>query len=102
MGTSERVTITLPETVVREIDRQAPNRSRFVQEAIRRELARRGRHALRASIENPHAEGAELADVGFDEWASSLPAENAGDLVDGSAGRSVRWVRGRGWTDSGT
>lgn len=102
MGNTERVTVTLPETVVREIDRQAPSRSRFVQEAIRRELARRGLPALRASIEDPHAEGPELAEIGFDEWASSLPAEDAADLIDGSAGRSVRWVNGRGWTESGT
>ena len=72
-----------------------------MQEAIRRELARRGLHALRVH-RNPHAEGPELAEIGFDEWASSLPAEDAADLIDGSAGRSVRWVNGRGWTESGT
>ena len=102
MATTECVTITLPETVVREIDRQGRNRSRFVQEAVQRELERRRHDVFRTSIENPHAEGTELAETGFDDWASSLPPEDASDLVDPSAGRPVRWVQGRGWTKSGT
>ena len=102
MATTERVTITLPETVVREIDREGRNRTRFVQEAVQRELDRRGRDTLRTSIESPHAEGAELAEAGFDDWVSSLPSEDTGDLVDSSAGQPVRWVQGSGWTASGT
>lgn len=102
MATTERVTITLPETVVREIERQGRDRSRFVQEAVQRELERRRRDALRTSIENPDAEGTDLAEAGFDDWASSLPPEDAGDLVDSSAGKPVRWVRGSGWTASRT
>ena len=102
METTERVTITLPETVVREIDRQERNRDRFVQEAVQRELERRRRESLRASVENPHADGAELAEAGFDEWVSTLPAEDASDLLDTSAGRPVRWVHGSGWTERGT
>ena len=38
MPTFERVTVTLPEELVRDIDRREKNRSRFVAEAIRREV----------------------------------------------------------------
>ena len=40
---AERVTVTLPAEVVEDIDRQERNRSRFVLEAVRRELKRRQR-----------------------------------------------------------
>ena len=43
-----------------------------------------------------------LAAAGFDEWVSTLPAEDASDLLDTSAGRPVRWVHGSGWTERGT
>lgn len=97
MATTERVTITLSETVVREIDRQGRNRTLFVQEAVQRELDRRRHDTLRTSIESPHAEGTDLAEAGFDDWVSSLPPEDTADLVDSSAGQPVRWVRGGGW-----
>jgi metal-responsive CopG/Arc/MetJ family transcriptional regulator len=38
MANVERVTTTLPEDLVRDIDRREKNRSRFVAEAVRREL----------------------------------------------------------------
>lgn len=83
--------------MVEEIDRGERNRSRFVFEALRRELKRRQRKELKRSLLNPHSETTELADAGFDEWASRLTDEKASDLVDLRAGRSVRWVPGRGW-----
>ena len=102
MATTEPVTVTLSGTVVREIDRQESDRSRFVREAVRHELDRRRRGALRASVENPHVDAPRLAEAGFDEWASRLPTEDADALVDPSAGRPVRWRHGHGWTESRT
>jgi hypothetical protein len=96
---AERVTVTLPAELVEEIDRRERNRSRFVLEAVRRELKRRQREELKRSLLSPHSETSELADAGFDEWASRLPDEKASDLVDLRAGRPVRWVPGRGWIE---
>lgn len=96
---SERVTVTLPAEVVGDIDRRERNRSRFILDAVRRELKRREREELKRSLKSPHPETSELADAGFDDWAARLPDEKASDLLDLRAGRSVRWVPGRGWTD---
>jgi Arc/MetJ-type ribon-helix-helix transcriptional regulator len=91
-----RVTVTLPDEVVRDIDRLEPNRSRFVLEAVRGELARRRRAELRRSLRRPHPESADLVEAGFDEWVRGLPAEDA-DLVDPQAGTPIRWSPGKGW-----
>ncbi len=101
MPTSERVTVTLPANLVREIDRLEKNRSKFLQEAARRELERRRRALLERSLRSPHPETAELAEAGFRDWASSLPEEEAAGLVDPQAGTDVRWVPGEGWTEVG-
>lgn len=93
----QRITITLPKTVLHEVDRKASNRSRFVLNAIRRELRRRRREGLRRSLEAPHEESNVLAEAGLDAWASSLPDERAADLVEPGVGRPVRWIRGAGW-----
>jgi hypothetical protein len=95
----ERVTVTLPAEVVEDIDRREPNRSRFILEAVRRELKRRQRQELNRSLQNPHPDTSELADAGFEDWAAKLPEDKASDLVDLRAGRSVRWVPGRGWLE---
>jgi hypothetical protein len=99
MATVERVTVTLATELVRDIDRREKNRSRFVAEAVRRELDRRRRAELRRSLENPHPESAELAEEGFEEWTRSLPVEDTEALVDSSAGKPVRWVPGEGWLE---
>ncbi len=93
----DRVTVTLPSDLVREIDRREKNRSRFVADAIRREIDRRRRAELRRSLQNPHPEGAELADMGLDDWSRGLPDEDVSALVDHSAGTPVRWLPGEGW-----
>ena len=95
----ERVTVTLPNDLVRDIDRQEKNRSKFVTEAIRRELDRRRRAELHRSLANPHAESFELADQGLEEWSRGLPDEDAGMLVDASGGKPVVWVSGEGWVE---
>ncbi len=92
-----RVTVTLPAEVVGDIDRVEKNRSKFIVEAVRRELQRRRREDLQRSLQSPHPDSEQLAEVGFDEWARSLPAEDASDLVDLKAGTPVRWVPGEGW-----
>ena len=99
MATNERVTVTLPADLLRDIDRLESNRSKFIQEAARRELDRRRRDLLEQSLRSPHPEIAELAEAGFDDWASSLPEEDAAGLVDPRAGTEVRWVPGEGWTE---
>lgn len=74
------------------------NRSRFILEAVERELARRRRDGLLRSLKSPHPEASELADVGLVEWAASMsPGDD--ELVDPSAGKSVRWVEGQGWDE---
>jgi len=91
-----RITVTLPADLAAELSRAARNRSRFVAEAIRRELARRRREALDASLEHPHAETAELAETGLSEWASTV-AEGDDGLLDPQEGKPVRWSPGKGW-----
>lgn len=90
MAAIDRVTVTLPDDLVKEIDRREKDRSKFVAEAVRRELDRRRRAELRRSLENPHPESAALAEQGLEEWSRGLPEEDAVALVDSSAGRAVR------------
>jgi hypothetical protein len=94
--TNERVTVTLPADLVRDIDRLEKNRSKFIQEAARRELERRRRDELARSLRSPHPDATELTEAGFEDWASSLPEEDAAGLVDLQAGTEVRALRGRG------
>src|SRR4051794_28536263 len=99
MAAIQRVTVSLAADVVRDIDRRDQNRSRFVAEAVRRELDRRRREELRRSLESPHAESLEVAAVGFEEWSRGLPEEDGEGLVDRNAGKAVRWVAGEGWVE---
>ncbi len=94
-----RVTITLPPEVVEEIDRREKNRSRFVLEAVRREVQRRRREDLRRSLANPHPESSELADAGLEEWGGRQGRDESDDLLEPGAGKTVRWVAGKGWVE---
>ena len=94
---TERVTVTLPVDIIRDIDRLEKNRSRFLLEAVRHELQRRRREGLQRSLAHPHPESDDLAEAGFDEWASALPVDEASELVDLKGGIPVRWVAGEGW-----
>lgn len=93
---TSRVTITLPGALVERIDRAASNRSRFIAEAVERELHRRMREALRRSLDAPHAECLEVADQGLGEFRAAVAAD-AMDLVDPAAGTDVAWREGEGW-----
>lgn len=99
MASVDRVTVTLPNDLVRDIDRRDKNRSKFVAEAVRNELDRRRREELRRSLHNPHPESAELAGQGLEEWTRGLPEEDTEALVNSNAGTPVRWVSGEGWVE---
>src|ERR1035438_4910775 len=96
MPNVERVTVSLPNDLVRDIDRLENNRSKFVAEAVRRELDRRLRAELRRSLKNPHPDSAGLAEQGFEEWTSGLPEEDAEALVNGGGGETGGWGFWRG------
>jgi hypothetical protein len=98
MSAAARVTVTLPAGVLERIDRLERNRSRFITEAIERELERRRRNDLLRSLRNPHPEGAELAELGFSDWSASLPDDEG--LVDPDEGTPVQWIEGEGWVES--
>jgi Arc/MetJ-type ribon-helix-helix transcriptional regulator len=99
MASVDRVTVTLPNDLVRDIDRREKNRSKFIAMAVRNELDRLRREELHRSLRNPHPDSADLSEQGLAEWASSLPVEDAADLVDSRAGTPVRWVAGEGWLE---
>jgi len=99
MATIERVTVSLPGDLLRDIDRWENNRSKFVAEAVRRELDRRRRSELRRSLQNPHPESADLAERGLDDWSRGLPAEDTESLLDNRVAKSIRWVPGEGWRE---
>lgn len=92
-----RVTVTLPPELVEEIDRRERNRSRFVLEAVRREVQRRRREEVRRSLVSPHPESSELADAGLEEWGTRARRGESSELLDPGEGKPVRWVEGRGW-----
>jgi len=94
----KRVTVTLPDTIVEEIDRWEKNRSKFVLEAAERELELRCRQELERSLRNPHQETARVAEAGIEEWGDGWVTDDE-DLVDPSAGRSVRWTPDGGWRE---
>ena len=97
MQVLDRVTITLPNELVRDMDRREKNRSKFVAEAVRNELERRRREELRQSLSRPHPESAELAEQGLADWAAGLPEEDTEALIAGGAGEPIQWVPGEGW-----
>ena len=95
---SERLTVTLPEEMVHEIDGHERNRSRFVQRAVARELERLRQEKLRQSLDNPHIDSEVVAESGFSEWAD-LGAGRDQDLLDATAGKKVRWDADGGWIE---
>ena len=64
----KRVTVTLPDVIVEEIDRWEKNRSKFVLEATERELELRRRQELERSLQYPHSETNQVAEAGIEEW----------------------------------
>jgi hypothetical protein len=62
MASGERVTVTLPNDLSRDIDRREK------------------------TAVNPHGESADLAEQGLQEWKLGLPEEDTEALVDSSVG----------------
>lgn len=93
-----RITVTLPEEVVSNIDRHERNRSRFILEAVEKELEHRRREELLASISKPHPQSDEIAEAGISEWGD-WGGEGDEDLLDTEAGKSVRWSPEVGWSE---
>jgi hypothetical protein len=93
--------VTLPAEILSDIDSAESNRSAFILEAVRRELARRRRLQLRKSLRNPHEESRTHAEAGYALWAGSLPEEETSDLVDPATLAPVRWIDGKGWKGGG-
>ena len=60
MPATERVTITLPVDLLSEVDQFERNRSRFIAEAVQREVTRRRRAALMESMPQAAPPGAHL------------------------------------------
>jgi hypothetical protein len=94
----KRVTVTLPESLVSEIDRWESNRSRFVLLAAERELEARRREALELSLASPHPESLQVAEAGIEDWDAGWTGDDV-DLIDESAGRPVRWDSDLGWVE---
>jgi hypothetical protein len=95
-----RVTVTLPADLIERIDEASPNRSRFIAEAVERELHRRLREALHCSLGAPHGESLEVAELGLSAYVDALD-DDAAVLVDPDAGVSVSWREGDGWLAEG-
>ena len=98
MKLNERVTVTIPEEVVRDIDRTERNRSKFILRAVKNELERNRKEELHRSLRAPHPESEQLAQAGIGDWMANLPEGDA-DLLDLGAGAGVCWVPGQGWTE---
>ncbi len=64
---------------------------------MRRELEHRRRAELELSLQNPHPETLETADLGLGDWLENLPEEN--DLLDPQSGTDVCWIPGEGWRE---
>ena len=97
---ASRITITLPGELVARIDRVERNRSRFIAEAVERELHRRLREELRRSLDAPHPESLDVAEEGLAAYRDALPTEPT-DLVDAAEGVRVAWRDGEGWSRVG-
>lgn len=93
---AQRVTVTLPEELLAEMDLQTDNRSLFVAEAVRAELDRRRLERLQQALQAPHPESEEMADCGFEEWVALAGADDE-SLLDPEALIPMRWVPGEGW-----
>ena len=96
MAAELRMPIPVAAELIASIDQLDPDREAFVAGAIRNELARRGRGAQVVA----HPETLELAEVGFDEWAS-LADESDAAPIDPSSAVLVHWDAPAGWARVG-
>ncbi len=99
MPTTERVTVTLPAELVQSIDRFDRNRSHFIGEALRHEIHWRCHEELLRSLEAPHSESLEHAELGLAQWSEKLLSHEEDQVVNEAEGKAVRWVEGTGWVE---
>jgi hypothetical protein len=92
----KRVTVSLPDAVVEEIDRWERNRSRFLLVAAEREIELRRREALELSLENPHGDSLRVAEEGLAAWGDGMN-DGDEDLVESRHGAGIRWSPEHGW-----
>lgn len=97
---ASRITITLAAELVERIDRATSNRSRFIAEAVEHELHRRLREALRRSLDAPHAEGMQVAELGLAGYRETL-LQDVPELLDPAAAVDLTWHEGEGWQNAG-
>lgn len=98
MTNRARITVTLPDELVQDIDRRERNRSKFILEAVEHELEARRRQELLASVLNPHPQSEEVAEAGLGDWGRLASAGDE-DLLDPNDGTTVQWSRGDGWVE---
>jgi len=96
MPASSRVTITLPTEILSEIDRGDKNRSRFILEAVQREIVRRKKEALQRSLTQPHPDSQALESADLQAWFQAGEGD-ASELLDFNEGVEVHWIPGTGW-----
>jgi len=94
--TTERVAVTLPTDLLEDVDQLDGNRSRFIAEAVQREVIRRRRATLMQSVESPHPETTRVVDGDLTDWMADWSHDEG--LLDPSAGTAVRWIEEQGWT----
>jgi hypothetical protein len=61
-------------------------------------VTHRRRAELHRSLDNPHPETVEFAELGLADWAQSLPDDDPESLVNLRAARKIRWPPGEGWS----
>ena len=99
MASVKLVTVPLPDDFVKEIDRREKDRNKFVVEAVCHELDRCRCVEMQRSLQSPHPESTDLAEVGLGEGAWNLPVKDTEALLGNSAGKPVRWIPGEGWVE---
>ena len=100
MHSKEQIKVTLPEDVIRDIDRVHGDRDKFVLELVRLELQRR-RHqeSWRTSVD-PLPERFHASEMELDDWGQDSPEGDLFGLVDLKTGAAVRWIPGKGWVEA--
>ena len=99
MANVEDVTVTLPNDVIHDMDRQTDDRTEFIAEAVRREIERRRTMEFLRSLENPHPDSMLAAELGFAEWSNGLPNEDTEALASPTGGTEVSWMPDEGWVE---
>jgi hypothetical protein len=96
MAAVDDVVVRLGAHLIADVDRVTTDRTRFIRDAIRNELRRRGFADLQQSLDNPNPETPAYDDGGLEDWVGDSSNDHD-QLVDPNTGTQVRWVPGTGW-----